>query len=349
MPRSASSSPRATPSSHRNSPVLRVGFVPLSDCAPAAAAFERGLFTKHGVRVQMLRQPGWASIRDGLMAGTLDAAHAPATLALSPEAPGPHGPLRTAFLFNAQGNAITLSRALHRRGLRDQGDLKSEVRARRGGAPLTLASVARFSMHMVLLRQWLGQGGIDPDKDVRLVTLPPRQMAACLAAGQIDGFCAGEPWNTLAVSEGSGWTVATSADLEPGHPEKALLVTRSVAENRAGEHTAMIRALIEAAAWCDSPAGRRALPALMAQPEWLDLPEAITAPAFQNEGFVTFYTGGVNEPSPDKAAWLLAALRRQKMLRAPASRDAALLSSFDHAAWRAATEPARSLTTSNTL
>ncbi len=321
----------------RQSSALRVGFVPLSDCAPAAAASARGIFARHGLRVQMLRQPGWASIRDGLMAGTLDAAHAPATLALDPEAAGPRGGLRTAFLFNTQGNAITLSMALHRRGLRDHRDLLSEIRARRGNAPLTFAAVARFSMHMVLLRQWLAQGGVDPDKNVRIVTLPPRQMTACLAAGHIDGFCAGEPWNTLATSEGSGWTVATSAQLSPDHPEKALLVTREVAESREGEHHALIRALVEAAAWCDSAAGRRALPALMARPEWLDLPEAVVAPAYQNEGFISFHKDGVNEPTPDKAAWLLAELRRQKLVRAPASRDAALLSAFDHAAWLSAT------------
>jgi ABC-type nitrate/sulfonate/bicarbonate transport system substrate-binding protein len=144
-------------------------------------------------------------------------------------------------------------------------------------------------------------------------------------------------------------TVATSADLAPGHPEKALLLTRDAAENRSGEHAAMIRALTEAAAWCDSPQGRRALPALMSRPEWLDLPEPVVAPAYQKEGFITFHSGGVNEPSPDKAAWLLAALRRQKLLRAPASRDAALLSSFDHAAWQAAMGPTPSLTTLSPL
>jgi ABC-type nitrate/sulfonate/bicarbonate transport system substrate-binding protein len=348
MPRPVSSPPPAAPALRTlSSQPLRIGFVPLSDCAPAVVAFEHGLFTRHGVKVQMLRQPGWASIRDGLMAGTLDAAHAPATLVFTPGEAGPHGPLRTAFLFNTQGNAITLSSALHRRGVRDNRDLVSEVRSRRGGAPLTFAAVARFSMHMVMLRQWLRAGGIDPDRDVRLVALPPRQMAACLAAGHIDGFCAGEPWNTLAVVEKTGWMAATSAGLAPDHPEKALLVTRDVAEKRSGEHAAVIRALHEAAAWCDSPAGRTALPGLLARPEWLDLPESVIAPAFQQEGFVTFHRDGVNEPSPDKAARLLASLRREKLLTGPASRDAALLTGFDHSTWLAATHstPSATLTT----
>ena len=319
--------------------VVRVGFVPLSDCAPAVAAFEHGVFTRHGVKVQMLRQPGWASIRDGLIAGTLDAAHAPATLAfVQPEA-GPRLALRTAFLFNSQGNALTLSRALHRRGLRDHRDLASEVRARKGGVPLTFAAVARFSMHMVLLRQWLTMGGVDPDRDVRLVTLPPRQMEACLAAGHIDGYCAGEPWNTAAIASGSGWTVATSRELAPDHPEKALLVTREFAENRAGEHAALIGALTRAAEWCDTAEGRQELPALMSRPEWLNMPESVTAAAYQNEGFIQFHRGGVNDPSPDKAAWLLSALRREKLLRTPPARDAALLEAFDSATWASAVRP----------
>lgn len=317
----------------RRAPVLNLGFVPLVDCAPLAAASARGIFRAHGLKVRLHRQPGWASIRDGLIAGNMDAAHAPATLAFGTDLPGMFS---IGLLLNAQGNAITLSRALHERGVRDAADLVSECRSRRLTDPVTFAAVARFSMHTVLLRQWLATAGIDPDKDVRIVTLPPRQMNACLAAGHIDGFCAGEPWNSLAADTGIGWTVATSADIAPGHPEKGLLVTRDCAENRREQYLNLIRALSAACLWCDTDEGRAQLPEILARPEWLDLPERIIRPALQAPGFVTFHRGGVSEPSPDKAAWLLAALRSQHLLRSPAVEEKSARPAFDHAAWQEA-------------
>ena len=325
------SSPSLTAS--RPAKVLTIGFVPLADCAPLVAAAVMGTFTRHGLNVRLRRQPGWASIRDGLTAGRLEAAHAPAALAFGPDASGAPGNFSVGILLSTQGNSITLSRSLKDRGVRDGADLLVECRARRQNNPVTLAAVARYSMHMVLLRQWLASSGINPDKDLRIVTLPARQMTSSLAAGYIDGFCAGEPWNTLAAAEGTGWTAATSADILPGHPEKGLLLTRETAATRYPEYLALIRALQESAAWCDSKAGRRELPALLSRPEWLDLPEAVIRPVFAQPDSITFHRDGAGEPTPERAAWTLAAMRRQRVLPAAGAAERSLIAAFDHTAW----------------
>lgn len=128
---------------------------------------------------------------------------------------------------------------------------------------LTLGVVSRYSTHAHILRQWLRQGGIKPDKEARIVILPPSQMARCLSAGHVDGFCVGEPWNTVALNEGNGWVAAHGAALAPGHPEKVLMVRRDFAVQREAEHFALIASLIEAAAWCADKANREDLAAMM--------------------------------------------------------------------------------------
>jgi two-component system, oxyanion-binding sensor len=186
---------------------LRVGFLALTDAAPLAVASHLGLFTRHGLRVELHREIGWATIREKIIYGELDAAHAPAPMLWSTHLGlgCPPFAVLTALILGLNGNALTLSRALWDTGIRDAAALRTYAKERRAKQPLTFGIVFQYSSHHLLLRKWLVAAGVDPERDVRIVIVPPAQMFRNLAAGTIDGYCAGEPWNTLAVREGAGW------------------------------------------------------------------------------------------------------------------------------------------------
>jgi two-component system, oxyanion-binding sensor len=287
---------------------LTIGFLPLTDAAPLIVARELGLFARHGLSVNLRREVGWATVHEKLLSGELDAAHAlaPMLWASALGLGGPQGDVLTAFILNLHGNAITLSRNLDHKGARDPASLRAVLRP--DERKLTFGVVFPFSSHHLLLRNWLRAAGLDPDRDVRIVVVPPAQMTRHLAAGTIDGFCAGEPWNSLAVVQRLGWCPAWSAALAPTHVEKVLMVRRLFAEKRAGEHTALVAALGEAAAWCDEPQNRGPLAALLSLPAYLNQPVAVIAPTLEGvfdtglaresvPDFFIFHRGGANVPS----------------------------------------------------
>lgn len=299
-------------------PTVRIGFVPLVDSAPLLVADALGLFAKHAVEVELSREVGWATIREKILYRQLDAAHALAGLALSLRL-GLDGLACQAiapFVFNLHGNAITLSLDLWKRGVRDAQTLHKLIRSTPQRL-FTFAVVSRSASHNFLMRRWLKQGGTDPDRDVRIVVLPPTQMPGSLSAGLIDGYCAGEPWNSVAIANGSGWCPAISEDLAPGHPEKILLTTEEFAESRPAALSAVIRALHEACAYCDDPKNRaRVIEILLGsghmRAERGILKLSLMGP-FDNgagerraaEDFHIFHRDKANVPSPDKAEWVL--------------------------------------------
>ena len=302
---------------------LRLGFVPLTDCAPLVMAERLGLFEKFGLRVQLSRELGWATVRDKIVHGELDAAHAlaamplAATLGLGSVAVE----CLTALVLNLNGNAITLSNDLRQRGVRDGKTLREEIIRVRHEKILTFGVVFPFSSHRHLLRKWLSAHGIDPERDVRIVVVPPPQMAANLKSGNLDGFCSGEPWNSLSVQAGAGWIAATSAELDPGHPEKVLMVRRDFAEQREPEHRALVVALVEACEFCDQPENRAEIAETLARPEFVGVPAEILLRGLAGkldcgngnvrrvEDFFTFHRHGANEPGGDKTAWILQMVR----------------------------------------
>src|SRR5436190_6084016 len=164
--------------------MLRLGFVPLADCAPLVMAHELGLFGKYGLKVALQRQLGWATVRDKIIHGELDAAHALAAMPLA--ATLGLGSIRceciTALVLNLHGNAITLSNDLRKRGVRDAETLRKEIIRSRREKMFTFGAVFPFSSHRHLLRQWLAASGIDPERDVRVAIVPPPQMVANLKA-----------------------------------------------------------------------------------------------------------------------------------------------------------------------
>lgn len=301
---------------------LRLGFVALTDAAPFIVAHELNFFAAEGLRVQLSREVGWATVRDKIIFGELDAAPVPAPMlwAVQLGLECAAAPVCTAFVANLHGNAITLSNRLIGEGAVDAAALRSVAQKRRGEGRLTFGVVSPFSSHHLHLCHWLRNAGVDPQRDVRIVVVPPAQMFRNLAAGTLDGYCAGEPWNTLAVQEGEGWCPAWSASLVPGHVEKVLMVRRRFADRRASDHAALVRALSASAAWCDETANRAKLPDLLARSEYLNLPAKVIAPALAGRfdcgrgriesapDFHVFSRGDANIPTASRAAQLQAEL-----------------------------------------
>ena len=256
---------------------LRVGFVPLTDCAPLVMAQELGLYRKYGLKVTLSRELGWATVRDKIVHRELDAAHALAAMPVAATLGLGSVPAHclTALVLNLNGNAITLSNELLARGVRDGAGLREEIRRVRHEKIYTFGVVFPFSSHRHLLRRWLAAHGIDAERDVRIVIVPPPQMVPNLKAGNLDGFCAGEPWNSVAVQAQVGWTIATSAELDPGHPEKVLMTRADFAEKRHVEHLRLIVALLEACEFCQATGNRDEVLRTLARPEYVGVPEVV--------------------------------------------------------------------------
>jgi len=297
---------------------LRIGFLALTDAAPLIVAQRKGMFARRGLNVVLEREVGWATVREKILYGELDAAQAPAPMLWSAQL-GIGCAARsvlTAFVFNLHGNALTLSNRLHAEGVRDAATLRTVARARRGESRLTFGVVFPFSSHHLMLLQWLAAAGIRAEADVRIAIVPPAQMYRNLEAGTIDGYCAGEPWNSIAVRAGIGWCPTWSASHSPGHVEKVLMVTEDFATTRMAEHAALVAALSEAAAWCDAPENREELPALLGESAYLNLPARVIAPALlgrfecghgrveQVPDFLVFHRGEANVPTATKAVSL---------------------------------------------
>ncbi len=286
-------------------------------------ARELNLFKKFGLNVSLSRELGWATIRDKVIHGELDAAHAVAGMPFAATLGLGSIPCDclSALVLNLHGNAITLSNDLWNRGVHDGVTLRAEISRLRDRKTFTFGVVYRLSSHNFLLRRWLAAAGIQPERDVRIVVVPPPQMVANLKAGHLDGFCAGEPWNSAAVQSRTGWCIATSAELEPGHPEKVLMVRREFAEKRESEHLALVAALLEACAYCDDPANRNRVISTLARPEYVGTTESMLRPGIDGHfnfghgrerfipDFTVFHRHAANEPSADKAAWVLRHLR----------------------------------------
>jgi ABC-type nitrate/sulfonate/bicarbonate transport system substrate-binding protein len=310
--------------SHRHP--LRLGFVALADCAPVVMAHELGLFARYGIEVELHREVGWATIRDKVLYGELDAAQAPAGIVVSATCgiDSVAAECLTGLVLNLHGGAITLSKELWNRGARDGEALRSLISLER--EPLVFGVAHHYSSHSFLLREWLRRYRIDPDREVRIVVVPPPQVVANLKAGHLDGCCVGEPYNSLAVMTKVGWCVAISPELAPGHPEKVLMVRRDFAERQKEEHLALIAALIESCRFCDRPENRERLTETLAESQYVNTP--IRALQMSLEGtfdfgngrvekvadFHIFARGNANEPTPEKARWVIDSLHAGALL-----------------------------------
>ena len=335
------------------SPLLRVGYVALSDAAPLLAAEELGFFTRQGLRVSLSEEGAWAAVRDKIALGALDGAHllGPMPIALACGLGGVSARLSVGAGIGCNGNTIALSRALaDEAGLDGAGAplapsaFAAAVRARAaaGLPPVRLAAVFPFSSHNYLLRHWLSLGGLHPDRDLQLLVVPPARAARALADGEVDGFCAGEPWGSHAAAIGAGRVALATGDIWPDHPEKVLAFREGLPRGAAVSLTA---AVIAAARWLDDPANRAAAADLMQARVFPGLSRDTVRLAF--EGRVAAGAGGSRAlPAPlrflpatfaraEAAAWWLRQMRRWNHL--PASVPASeALAPFGDAIWRAA-------------
>lgn len=274
-------------------------------------AKELGYFQECGLEVQLVREPGWASIRDKVAYGELDAAHALAGLcfAISWGQGVIARPCLTGLLFNCHGDAVTLSTRITAAGVADATSLQSYAQSE--GRKLTFGIPHAFSSHHFLLRQWLRSGNLVPGQAVELVVLPPSQMNACLEGGFLDGFCVGEPFNTKAIIDGSGSVIATSVDLVPMHPEKAFLVPSDFATERPDDHLALIQAITKACKLCDTHEGHQQTAQLLSLRAYLDCDKALLQASLgaDRPEFHRFCGDAVNAPTKDKANWLVTQMR----------------------------------------
>jgi ABC-type nitrate/sulfonate/bicarbonate transport system substrate-binding protein len=299
--------------------LVRLGFVPLTDCAPLVVAQEFGLFARHGLNVSLSRELGWATVRNKLAHGELDAAHAPCGLpfALRLGLGCPATDCVASLIINLNGNGITLSAGLARDGVRDLASLSEFVRLHRRSRRLVFGVVSLHSTHAWLLRSWLASGGINPEEDVQLVVVPPPQMATHMASGNLDGFCVGEPWNSVAISRRVGWCAALSSKLSPGHPEKVLALRGSFAADSGDRPMRLTAALLEACMLCADPAHRDKILHLLSRKEYLALPSSLIAPALterfprgnrrveQVPDLLVFHRAESNDPSTERAGWIV--------------------------------------------
>ncbi len=308
---------------------LKLGLVPLVDAAPLVVAKERGFFAEVGLEVELSREASWASIRDKVAVGALDGAQmlAPLPLAMTLGLSAIRVPMVAGMALNLGGNTITLANALWERmdpEIAPALALKAVIEADKaaGREPMTFATVYPFSPHSAELRLWLASAGIDTERDIRLVVVPPPQMIAYLSAGNISGYCVGEPWGSLAVRLGLGRVAATSRDIFAGRLEKVFAVTRDWADHHPETHVAVLEALIGAARWCDE--NRCELAELLAQPHYVNAPvDALMAPLLGECGLpkdlVVFHRHAANFPWRSQAMWYLEEMKRHGLL--PAETD----------------------------
>lgn len=229
---------------------LRIGFIPLADCAPLVVAQELGIFERHGLSVELRKANGWDQLVSRLAAGEVDAAHMLITLVLAHNASpgGWSNPFAYSACLSQHGNGITLSNALWRAGVRDASGLAAYLKATPGKV-IKLGVVHPRSTHEYLLRHWLARGNLKIGHGIEFVHVAPPEMVRRLRTAEIDGFCVGEPWNQRAVTSKLGYLAALSTDLLPPMNEKVFAIRQQWHAQNAAAHSVVIRAVLEAAEW----------------------------------------------------------------------------------------------------
>lgn len=310
-------------------PVI-AGFIPLLDSAVVVAAAEKGFAEQEGIALKLIRETSWANIRDRISVGHFDVAHmlAPMPIASSLNLTSLAVPMLAPMLLGLGGNAITVSTALWSDmaigGADPSGDPLSTGKAladmiasrREADAPLLHFGVVHpFSGHAYELRYWLAAAGIDPDNDVEITVLAPQVMADALKAGQLDGYCVGEPWNTAAVDAGTGRIATYKQAIWPDSPEKVLGVTRKWADANPETLAALMRAFSAAADWCADPRNNGELADMLARPDMLGCPAETCLAALSGNirfgpattktvpGFLSFAGGARAAPMPAHGKW----------------------------------------------
>ncbi|WP_375412623.1 CmpA/NrtA family ABC transporter substrate-binding protein [uncultured Bradyrhizobium sp.] len=311
---------------------LCIGFIPLVDAAALIVAVDKGFAAAEGLDITLVREVSWSNVRDKLNIGLFDAAHllAPVAIASSLGLGHVKVPIVAPFNLGLNGNAITVSPALHAAIMGEiDGNpydpmvtalaLSRVVAARRtsGAEPLTFGMTFPFSTHNYQLRFWMAAGGVDPDEDVRMVVLPPPYMVESLANGHVDAFCVGAPWNSVAVDLGVGHILHFVSDILVRAAEKVLAVRQTWSEKNPAVLAALIRAHVRAAEFIEDPQNRAEAAQILARSDRLDVAADVIKRTLdgrlkispdgtmrESGRYLLVGREGAARPDPLQAAWL---------------------------------------------
>jgi nitrate/nitrite transport system substrate-binding protein len=314
-------------------PQLRIGMIALTDCASLVIAYEKGFFKQQGLDVTVSKEASWAVIRDKLQLGENHATHMlygmpyASTMGLFG---APVKPMIIPWVLNYNGQGITLSTELKDKGIRTPDSLKKLLDEEKaaGKSPRTFAMTFPPGTHAMWMRYWLGAGGINPDKDVSLITIPPPQMVANMKVGKMDGFCVGEPWNARAIADHTGFTATTTQALWVNHPEKVCAFTAEFAEKNPKTVKAVLKALHESSVFIDKLENRPEVAEIVSRPSYINCPKDIILGRLlgkydhgdgqgehEDKDYMRFFERGVNFPWKSHGVWWLSQFRRWGMVK----------------------------------
>lgn len=307
---------------------VRIGFIPLTDCASVVMASVMGFDKQHGIKIIPTKEASWAGVRDKLANGEIHAAHVLYGLVygLHLGIGGPQKDMAVLMTISNNGQAISLSNALRDGGATDGPSLARLVAKKE--KTYTFAQTFPTGTHAMWLYYWLAAHGIDPLRDVKNIVVPPPQMVANMRLGRMDGFCVGEPWNQRAIVDQIGFTAVTSQDIWPDHPEKVLGATADFAIRYPNTARAMIAAILEASRWIDASIENRSQTAeTIADERYVNTDVDVIRSrmigqyedglgrSWSEKHAMTFYNDGqVNYPYLSDGMWFLTQFRRWGLL-----------------------------------
>ena len=308
---------------------VKIGFIPLTDCASVVMASVLGIDKKYGVKIVPTKEANWATIRDKLINGENDFSHIlyGELVGLHAGIGGPRTAMASLMTLNRNGQAITLSKKLAEKGAVDGPSLVKLMAADK--RDYTFAQTFPTGTHAMWLYYWLATYGVNPMKDVKVITVPPPQMVANMRVGNMDGFCVGEPWGQRAIMDGIGVTAVTTQDIWKDHPEKVLGTTAAFAKANPNTCRAVTAAVLEAGKWIDANlSNKQKMAETVAARAYVNTDkEAIIGrilgryenglgKSWDDPNHMKFYDGGaVNFPYLSDATWFLTQHKRWGLLK----------------------------------
>jgi nitrate/nitrite transport system substrate-binding protein len=312
-------------------PDVRFGIIALTDCSSIVMAHELGYFKKFGINSTVSKEASWAVIRDKLTLGENQATHMligmpfASTMGL---AGSPVKPMVIPWMINRNGQAITLNNKLKAAGVKKAADIKPIAdKAKASGDPLTFAMTFPPGTHAMWMRYWLASGGIHPDKDISLITIPPAQMVANMKVDKMDGFCVGEPWNYRAIEDKIGFTAITTQQMWKDHPEKVCAFTEEFATKNPKTVKAVLKGLQLSSQYIDKMDNRANVAKVVSQATYINCPPEIILARLQGKydygdgrveqdpNYMIFSDRECNYPLKTFGYWWLSQFRRWGMVK----------------------------------
>jgi nitrate/nitrite transport system substrate-binding protein len=315
--------------------VIKLGFIPLTDCASLVMAKELGYFEQEGVNVELSKEASWANIRDKIITGELSGAHCLYSMPFSVYT-GVGGKAETvmkiAMIINNNGQGITLSNKFcDLLGTNETAKVSAAVAKLNAEKQIQFAMTFPGGTHDMWLRTWLEATGVDP-KVVGIKTIPPPQMVANMKVDNMDGFCVGEPWNGVAVKDGIGFTHIASQDIWKHHPEKALVVNDAFSSAKKDDLKKIMKAIIRASQWLDTLANRKKAAEIIGHQKYVNAPAEVIEARLMGtnnvgckfgekkytDDYMKFYNdGNTNYPRKSYGIWAMAKYVKWGLLATP--------------------------------